>query len=270
MTTENQIETPAPIQNAAEESTNKPEVVTPEATDDAGQPPKSDEAPAKTADQLEIEKLRREISERDRKITKRDRTQGKLHLELQQLRQQATQVQPIAPAEPNEEDVAIKPADLRQAVQREALTLAQQIADQKEFDKQCNTVASQGKEKFPDFKDALNALIEEAGPLVDPKTGWKTVLGEQILDSEAPAALIHYLGKNPEIAAELEGLTPGRMARKLLAIETKMNEKPKTSSAPKPLEPVRPAAASNDLSDDLSAEEWARRRNKELRARRSP
>jgi chromosome segregation ATPase len=269
MTTETQVETTAETQITAAEPTNQPEVVTPEVTADTGQKPASTETPAKTAEQLaqEIEQLRREIAERDRKITKRDRTQGKLHLELQQLRQQVSAAQPKAPAESEEEDVAIKPADLKQVVQREALTLAQQIAEHKELVDRCNNVAAQGKKQFADFNASLTALIEEAGPLIDPQSGFKTALGEQILEADNPAALIQYLGKHPEIAAELDGLTPGRMARKLAAIESQMTAKPKTSNAPKPLEPVKATASSSGLSDDLSADEWRRRRDAEVRKR---
>jgi hypothetical protein len=259
MTTETQVPTIAETQNPATEPTETPEVVTPEATDDAGLKPDSTEQPTKTAEQLEVERLRRAL-------TKRDRTQGKMHSELEQLRAQLARTQ----ATPTPEETPEPAADIAAVVHREALTLAQQIAEHKEFTAKCNTVAEQGKKAFSDFSDALNTLIEEAGPLVDPKTGFKTVLGEQILEADAPAALIHHLGKNPELAAELDGLTPGRLARRLERIERELSEqaKPKTSSAPKPLEPIK--AASSDAKDPsaMTDAEFAAWRRRQIAQRR--
>jgi hypothetical protein len=197
-------------------------VVQQDATDGAEKPAE----PAKTPEQLEVERLRRAL-------TKRDRTQGKMHGELEQLRREREQWQARQPA-PETTDEA-KP-DLRAVVEREAMSLAEQIAERREFDAKCNTVAEKGKAEFKDFTDALNALIDEAGPLVTSKGS--TPLGDAILDSDNPAKLIHYLGKHPEIAAELDGLTTARMGRKLALIEQEMSAKPKTSAAPKPIEPV--------------------------------
>ena len=253
MTTENQIATPAEIQNDAEDVT-QPEVVNPTATDGADEKPAE---PAKTPAEIEVERLRRAL-------TKRDRTQGKMYGELEQLRAQLAQRQP---APQQGEPVQETPADIRQVVEREAMTLAERIAEKREFNTKCNSVAEAGKKEFKDFSSALDTLIEEAGPLVT-QNGDPTALGEQILEFEAPAALIRYLGKNPEIAAELDGLTPGRMARKLALIESQMTAKPKTSSAPKPLTPTKGAASGNDLSSVVNdPDEWRKRREAQLRKR---
>jgi hypothetical protein len=233
------VETSAPTENQAEDATQS-DVVAPEATDSAS---KTEPAPAKTAEQIEVERLRRAL-------TKRDRTQGQMHQEREQLRaelEQYRQRQPAPQADPAPQQVD------RQAVEREALSLAEKIAEQRAFASKCNSVADAGKKSFPDFTDALNTLIEEAGPLVLP-TGNSSPLGEQILDSDDPAKLIHYLGKHPEIAAELDGLSSGRIARKLALIESQMGTKTKTSAAPKPLEPVSgkasaPSGYHKDMTD---------------------
>jgi hypothetical protein len=211
----------------------------PETTDPVSKP----ESVAKTPEQLELERLRRAL-------TKRDRTQGQMHQEREQLKAELEALrarQPAPAADPAPQQVD------RQATEREVLSLAEQIAEQREFAAKCNTVASTGKKEFTDFTDALNVLIEEAGPLVLP-TGNASPLGEQVLDSDDPARLIHYLGKHPEIAAELDGLSAGRIARKLAVIEQEMTAKPKTSAAPKPIEPVAsksaaPLAYSKDMTD---------------------
>lgn len=254
MSNELQVAIPDETQNQSEEPTQS-EVVT-DATDGATKPAE----PAKTAEQVEIERLRRAL-------TKRDRTQGKLHLEREQLAAELAELRQRQPAPQTDDSVQKQPADHRQAVEREALTLAERIAEQRAFAAKCNSVAETGKKDFKDFTDSLTALIEEAGPLVLP-TGNATPLGEQILESESPAKLIDYLGKHPEIAAELDGLTPGRLARKLALIETEMAAKPKTSSAPKPLEPIKGAAGGGDLASVVDdPEEWRRRRNAQLKKR---
>ena len=232
------VETSAPTEIA--EDAPKPDVVQQDATDGAEKPTE-----AKTPEQLEVERLRRAL-------TKRDRTQGKMHGELEQLRREREQWQA------KQNDTEPEKTDLRAVVEREALTLAEQIAERKEFDAKCNKVAESGKKEFKDFGDALDTLIEEAGPLVTSKG--PTPLGDAILDSDNPAKLIHYLGKHPEIAAELEGLSTARIGRKLALIEQEMSTKPKPSAAPKPLEPVSgratPTLAYSPTMSDKDYAKW--------------
>ena len=253
MNTETIVAPEAETLTTAADSTDTP-VVEQGATDDAGQKAESAEQ-AKTPEELsrEIEDLRKAIAERDRKITKRDRTAGKMHAELEQFRQIA------ASAKPPENNMSADD-DMAKTVHREALTLAQQIAEEREFATRCNTIAAAGQKSYPDFDSALKVVIEEAGQIVGPN-GKPTALGELIIEADAPAALIHYLGKNPEVAAELDGLSAAKLARKLVAIEAKMAEKPKVSAAPKPLEPVRGLAATNDPSAMSDAEFSAWRRS---------
>ncbi len=237
------VETSPETESIGEEVTTTPEAVTPDATDGAEKPAE----PAKTPEQIEVERLRRAL-------TKRDRAQGKMHGELEQLRREREQWQARQPAP---EDAAPEKQDLRAVVEREAMTLAEQIAERREFDAKCNTVAESGKKEFTDFSDALNTLIEEAGPLVTTKG--PTPLGDAILDSDSPAKLIHYLGKHPEIAAELDGLTTARIGRKLALIEQEMAAKPKTSAAPKPIEPLAgKASASLTYSKDMTDKQYAK------------
>jgi hypothetical protein len=236
---------PAETQTQAAETT-EPSVVASETTDPVSKP---ESAPAKTPEQIEVERLRRAL-------TKRDRTQGQMHQEREQLRSELEQLRQRQPA-PQAEPTQAQPVD-RQVQEREVLSLAEKIAEQRAFAAKCNTVADAGKKEFPDFTEALNTLIEEAGPLVLP-TGNATPLGEQVLDSDDPAKLIQYLGKHPEIAAELDGLSAGRIARKLALIEQQMDAKPKTSAAPKPLEPVSgKASAPTGYHKDMTDAQFAK------------
>jgi hypothetical protein len=223
------------------------EVATPEPTDDGGQEPVSEEQRAeKSPEQRELERLRRQL-------TKRDRTQGKLHQELQQARERLSQLEI---SEPREEP--------RQSV--DPVVLAREIALVEKVAEKSNQIAKDGTKRFPDFMETIAVIAEELGPLFDQR-GRPAPVMEAVLDAEKPADLLHFLGKNPDLAAELEGLTPAQLGRRVARLETQMAEqaKPKTSSAPKPLEPVRGGASDSELRSDLSTEEWMRRREAQLR-----
>jgi len=155
-----------------------------------------------------------------------------------------------------------------QKPQIDPIQLAEQIATIREVNTKANTVAKDGGSRFPDFKDALRTVAEEAGPLFDQR-GMPTGLGESVLDADDPAAVLHYLGTNPEIASELQGLKPTQIARRIARIEADMAKpieadmakpkEPKQSTAPKPVAPVRQSADVGGLSDSLTTEEWAQR-----------
>lgn len=261
MTTETQVPTGEETQNQspAEDTTpsqiataTTPEIVTPdpeETTVESHEPETGDERD-KT-----IRRLQRRIDKKhagEAVALERARiAEERLALVESKAPEQASSTPEPAPG----------PADIEAAAER--------LSTIKEINKQANAVAAEGKKRYPDFKDALSAVLEEVGSLFDT-TGFPTPIGSAILESDDAAALLHYLGKNQDVAAELIGLSPTMLGRRIDRIETAMKAKPKTSSAPKPLEPVKPSAVSNDLSDDLSPEEWRRRREKELRARRSP
>ena len=69
--------------------------------------------------------------------------------------------------------------------------------------------------------------------------------------ADKPTELLYYLGKNPDIAADLTELSPTRLAKKLDRIERDLVEssKPVTSKAPKPLETVKSQASSGPRPD---------------------
>jgi hypothetical protein len=225
------------------------EVTTPEPTADGGPEPGSEERAEKSPEQRELERLRRQL-------TKRDRTQGKLHQELQQARERLSQLETTETKEPQQ----------RESV--DPVVLAREIALVEKVTEKSNQIAKEGTKRFPDFMETIAAISEELGPLFDQR-GRPAPVMEAVLDAEKPADLLHFLGKNPDLAAELEGLTPAQLGRRIARLETQMAEqaKPKTSAAPKPLEPVRGGASDNELRSDLSTEEWMRRREAQLRGK---
>lgn len=132
---------------------------------------------------------------------------------------------------------------------------AEEIATVRETTARSNKVFESGIKDFGDeFKSSVAAVLEEAGPLIDRK-GMPTPLGEAVLDSDNPAALLHYLGQNPEDAGELRGLTPARLGRALVRIEAQIAAE-KTKPA-KPLQPVTPKGNPKPKSDqEMTDAEW--------------
>lgn len=156
--------------------------------------------------------------------------------------------------------------------QPDPVQLAKVIAQVERVNEKANRVADEGKKRFPDFAQALQEVTREVGPLFDPqRAGLPTPVGEAILDSDDPAALLHHLGKNPDVAAELQGLSPIQVARRIARIETELSKpkEPLVSKAPPAIKPVganRPGPG--ELSPDLPLDEWMRRREEQLKGRR--
>lgn len=143
---------------------------------------------------------------------------------------------------------------------------AREIAKMERLNDRCNEIATQGNKDFPDFKDNLKSLAQEV-PLFDQR-GAPTTVMQVILEADNPAKLMHHLGANPDLAAELSDLTPTQLARKLDRIERDMSKAQK-SSAPAPLTPTKGAASNDELHSGLSDAEWIARREKQLRQARS-
>lgn len=134
--------------------------------------------------------------------------------------------------------------------------LAREIAQIERITEKSNSVAREGEKRFPgEFGEAVRTVSEEVGALFDQK-GKPTAVGEAILDAEDPAALLHYLGKNPDVAAELQGLSPAALGRRIGRIEASMAVKPNpVSRAPEPARPIGARSASKS-PESMSMEEY--------------
>jgi hypothetical protein len=123
-------------------------------------------------------------------------------------------------------------------------------------------VMKEGK-KLPDFEDRVKDLVAEIGPQID-NLGQPTPLMDAILDSDMAAQVMHYLGDNTEVAAELAGLSPARIGRRISQIERELAAaaKPKPSAAAKPLTPVKPAAVVTVDPTKMSDREWMMQQRK--------
>jgi DNA repair ATPase RecN len=241
MNTETQVPTGEETQNQAPVTEEKPEVVTPEATEDAGEEAKS----AETPEQLEFKRLQRQLR-------KAERNNAKLYAETQLLREHVSKVDQTEP----------------KAESRNVEVEAELIAEAKMFAKTAEKIVESGKKADPKFRDALRDLSAEVGDFVQPN-GLPSTFMRAVLDvSEDPTKLLLHLGKNPDLASELADLPVTKLAARLDRIEREMTATPKHSSAPKPLEPVKSKSSDSGLHNELSTEEWMKRREAQVRERR--
>lgn len=222
MTTETETVELAPTQNTPEPTQTAPEVVTPEVN--AEQPAEEQQAEAPKED--DAEKARRAMQ---RRIDKRTADLYRERAQNEQLAQRLAALESRISGEPEQQAKDVDP-----------IALAREIATVERITEKANSIALDGEKRFKDgFKSALETVAEEAGPLFNPR-GLPTALGEAILDSDDAAALLHHLGQNPDLAAELSGLSPAQLGRRIARVEAQMNAKPivKTSNAPSPITPV--------------------------------
>lgn len=240
MNTETQVPTGEETQNQAPESVEvKPEGTEPEAVE---MKTEEDET------QKSIKRLQRRIDKRTSDVYRERARAEQLEAELQKLRGQSE------PTPQQELDV-----DAR----------AEQIAEAKLFAKTAERIVEGGKKSNPDFIEKLKDLASEVGEFVQPN-GLPSKFMKAVLDvSEKPTELLYYLGKNPDIAGELSDLPVTKLAARLDRIERSLAEpQPKQSSAPKPLEPVKPRAKTSDLpSDDDSPDEWMKKEYARMKAK---
>lgn len=247
MNTEPQVVESAPsTENIGAEAVETPEVAKPEPTEGAD-PPKAQE---KTPEQKEAE-------QRQRRITKLERTNARLYAEHEQAMRELEKYRSKAAPTEDREKVEVDPDEIQQTIQ----TRAQQIARAERLNERCNQIVSKGEEQFPDFMTSVKTLGMEL-PLFQ-RDGAPTAALEVILEADNPPALLHHLGKNPDLVDQLTDLSPIQLARRLDRIERDMNSKPaeQKSSAARPLEPVKPAAAPT-APDPSKTKEWIEWRNK--------
>lgn len=247
MDLETQVAPDAATQNPAPDAVEA-ELTAPqaEATEQATESTESEESKA-------LKRMQRRIDKRTADVY-RERAQN------EQLAQRIAQLE--ARQEPQEEQ-SYQPAQIEEAVRRQA----REIAHTERINEKCNSIAQEGNKAFPNFTDALQTLAAETGPLFDQR-GRPTALMNVILESEKPAKLLHHLGTNPDLAAELSDLTPTQLARKLDRIEREMTVQPTKSSAPKPLTPTKGAARNSDPSDDEPYAVWAVKEAARMNAKR--
>lgn len=210
----------------------------------------------------------------------RDRRIGEQQQRIRELRAQLEQfqntTQPQAPgAPPPPQQIYGQPPPSQAEIDRQIETRAFALAQQQEFNRRCNEVADAGRTQFADFDVRVGKLVG----LVDGNDAQAVANYNQFLsaalETGEASRLIHTLGGDLDEASRILSLSPIRMAVEL----TKMAGRPPTevTGAPRPLNPIASQGVNNRAtfgpddpsSDNLTTEEWMRRRNEQINARRN-
>jgi len=239
--TQETLVAPAATESTAPDAA-RPEVAAQDSTAPEGTEAQAEGDEAETAEkdpkEVELARLRRAL-------TKAQRNNGRLSQQAQTLEQQVQQYQQQnPPAEPQPRDVVLSLAQ----------QMAQQMREQETLQASVQKVMSAGQ-KLPGFDDACNAVNEEI-PFYE--SGRPTAFLDAVMDSDAPAKLLHYLGQNPDLAAELANLKPAQMGRRIERIEAQMKAGPAAkpvSGAPTPAKPISAQRGAKN-PEDMSFDEY--------------
>lgn len=242
-----------------EQANTEPELKTGTATQDVPADDQSEVTePEVEPGEKTIKKLQRRIERLSGKVGGTSRERDLVAQENAELRAQLAQLR-------GDEEPKARQPDIEEVAEQKA----REILRHQTLNEKSAKALRDGK-KLEGFQEALDTLRLEV-PFADERTKRPTPFFEALLDADNPAQLIHYLGQNPEEAAEFEGLSPVQIGRRLGKLETRLTEgtKVKTSSAPAPLKPLRGAAPDTGGLDEpgISDEEWIRRREKAVSGR---
>ncbi|MBK9497027.1 MAG: hypothetical protein IPO08_21450 [Xanthomonadales bacterium] len=248
-TEESQVSPVEETQNQATE-TEAPDLVTQEAdadTESAAATPNEGEEADKA-----LKRMQRRIDKQTANVYRSRAENEQLKARLQELEARSA------------------PTDESDTSSADPMTLAREIARIDRFAERANTLVSEGSKKHADYMPALKDLAAEVGDFVQ-KNGAPSPFMEVVLDvADSPTELLYYLGKNPDVASDLEGLSPAKLAKQLARIESELGEKakPKTSNAPKPLAPVKArASADSSPSDSDSTADWIKKERARMEAK---
>jgi hypothetical protein len=196
----------------------------------------ADEAKDEAGDKLTPEQ--REIRKRDRRIERLTAKRGAAEREAELLRQQLAEFQRATSRQ--EEGNAEQPGSrtLTEAdIERIARQKADEITRQRAIGEKVSKVLKEGA-KLEGFNAAVDAVAEVV-PFTDSR-GKPTPFIEAVLKARDPAAMFKHLGDNPDEAEALAGLDSLELGWQLAELQSRISQdaKAKTSSAPRPLQPL--------------------------------
>lgn len=259
-----QAQTAAPAQDL-QSTQEQQEGEKPEGQESEGE---GDDKPAKkekTAEQREIERLRRRVDNLTRQ-------KYELASRAPQQREQQT------PAGEADEPVTLSRAELSRMIAEQARELAPALSEQQAETQRRQKVVgdlakSWGQERF----DALASDLDDAFGGLQDASGRPKPATEALFESDDPKALIEYLTDpdNAEDARRLASLNPVRAGREIARIEAEIKAakaaakaKPKPSNAPRPVEPVKGGGVATGAPDPSNTKAWIAWRNAQESASR--
>ena len=106
-----------------------------------------------------------------------------------------------------------------------------------------------GNEKYEDFSEIV----------LDENLKITEQMIEVVNSSERAEDILYYLGKNPDISADIAKMNPVLATREILRIEAKITAPPlrkKTTNAPEPITPVKTNEIVEKTVQNRTLQEW--------------
>ena len=201
---------------------------------------------------------------------------------LNRVRELETAQQPVAQQEPtdstvprysdfdSDDDYSRAMAEHAERVARDA---AQRVIREQQEQQRQDQARTSLEERTQTYRDRVNAYIAEnpemAEALERTRPPLNTAMRDYLFSSDEAAPITHFLANNPDRAARIASMSDMDTIKEMARIEADIQSlQPKTiSDAPPPLPDVEqstPEGDSLELSDDIPASEWLRRRRAQL------
>lgn len=237
-----------------------------------GEAAPSSDSPSETSeDSSAVEALKRRLSQKTYLQREAERERDALRAQLE-AQQQPKQPEPQGDLRiPVESDYA-DPDEYRRDMEAYTDRKVQATLSARDAERAASEAQAAKQRSIAAYREKCAAYAGETPEFVDDVRDSRVPVTEAVMDylveSDRPAELTHYLAKNPEHAARIEGMGPVAAARELARVELALGDAQgkKLSDAPPPMSDVEdgPTADPDDLSDTLSVEEWMRRRNRRI------
>jgi hypothetical protein len=201
--------------------------------------------------QVRINELTRERKEAQEASRRESAERERLQRELEALRQT-----PQDPTLPTTSSARTDPAHV------DVNALHAQWLSQKNFDDACTALYEAGTHEFTDFDDVIKqvAMVGEI-----PKHFY-----EALTAVDGGHKVLHHLGENPDLAAELLALAPVQLAIRMADLSGQLS-RPQTKPVSRTPAPIKPIDGNGRADVDLSKaslDDFMARRNREAPVQR--
>lgn len=234
----------------------------PAAVDDADTEAKA--KPEKTAEQREIDRLRRGIDRKTRQLY-----EARAQAQTPQQQQQSSQ-------EGDDEPVTLTRAEMQRQIAEQAQRLAPSMSEQNaEVQRRQGIVQALEKDWGGEKFNALASDLDEAFDGLADRSGKPKPATDAIFYADDPKAVIEYLTDpdNADEADRISKMTAVQAGRAVAKLEGKLEAekskaKPKPSNAAKPLEAVRGGGVPSGMPDPSNTKAYIKWANEQDRGKK--
>lgn len=199
---------------------------------------------------------------RDKTIKRLERRIHRLTARVYEERGRQSQPQPerVERAEPE----GVDPAEVQRLIDLEAQRKAQELVEKRFITERADSLEKSLQKTLGDRYAEFYAELQSSG-----QQG--AALLRAAIELEDAADVLSELAQDPDEFDRVLEMTPTRQAAYLGRVSARLEAKktaPKVSQAPKPLAPIKPNASSDELTPDMPIDDWMKKREEQLRARR--